>query len=104
MQRPERCRICPVLSAAAGLEPEIVSVVGLLPCCVAANSSFRQRAPRESLLQSALEHLDLIIQEQTLRKGYAAESAALLFADVCMSLAEGSKVAEGWAKTSYQEV
>jgi len=90
----------PVLNAVASPK------TWLVPACFlpAANSSFRQRAPRESLLQSALEHLDLIIQEQTLRKGYAAESAALLFADVCMSLAEGSKVAEGWAKTSYKEV
>ncbi|CAM9357249.1 unnamed protein product, partial [Ectocarpus sp. 12 AP-2014] len=63
-----------------------------------------ERAPRTSLLESALEHLDLIMQEQALRKGFFAESAALLYADVCMALAEGSAVAKGWAKASYQEV
>ncbi|CBJ48511.1 hypothetical protein Esi_0025_0033 [Ectocarpus siliculosus] len=63
-----------------------------------------ERAPRNGLLESALEHLDLIMQEQALRKGFFAESAALLYADVCMALAEGSAVAKGWAKASYQEV
>ncbi|CAN0122715.1 unnamed protein product, partial [Ectocarpus sp. 8 AP-2014] len=63
-----------------------------------------ERAPRNSLLESALEHLDLIMQEQALRKGFFAESAALLYADVCMALAERSAVAKGWAKASYQEV
>ncbi|CAM9467775.1 unnamed protein product [Ectocarpus fasciculatus] len=63
-----------------------------------------ERAPRSSLLESALEHLDLIMQEQALRKGFFAESVGLLYADVCMALAEASAVAKGWAKASYQEV
>lgn len=44
------------------------------------------------------------MQEQALRKGFFAESAALLYADVCMALTEESAVAKGWAKASYQEV
>eukprot|EP00752_Nemacystus_decipiens_P005087 g4616.t1 len=63
-----------------------------------------ERAPRESLLQSALEHLDLILQEQTVRKGHSVQVAWLLYADVCMSLGESSAVAKAWAKGAYQEV
>lgn len=63
-----------------------------------------KRAPRESLLQSALEHLDLILQEQAMRKGYSAQTAWLLYADVCLSLGEASAVAKSWAKGAYQEV
>lgn len=80
--------------------------------CAVRNATFRcllqlccrQGAPRDSLLRSAQEHLDLIKQEQMSRKGYPAESAELLYADVCMSLAEGSVVAKGWARDSYREV
>ncbi|CAM9719035.1 unnamed protein product, partial [Scytosiphon promiscuus] len=66
--------------------------------------SILEGAPRNSLLHSAQEHLDLIMQDQTSRLGSPAESVALLYADVCMSLAEGSEAAREWAKASYQEV
>lgn len=68
------------------------------------SSSCLQRSPQERLLQSALEHLDLVMQEQTLRRGSPTESASLLYADVCIALAETSAVARRWAASSYQEV
>lgn len=39
-----------------------------------------------------------------MRRGRSAQTALLLYADVCMSLGEGSTVAKDWAKSAYQEV
>lgn len=63
-----------------------------------------QGSPRDALLHSALDHLDLAIREQTLRRGSPAESATLLYAEVCMALGEGLAVARRWAGASYREV
>ena len=65
--------------------------------------ALEQNSPRKSLLHSAMEHLNLAIQGQT-RQSRPAESATLLYADVCMLLAEWSEEAKKWAGTSYHEV
>ena len=51
-----------------------------------------------------MEHLNLALQGQTTRHSRPAESATLLYADVCMLLAEESEEARKWAETSYHEV
>ena len=66
--------------------------------------ALEQDSPRERLLHSAMEHLNLAIQGQTSRQSRPAESSTLLYADVCMLLAEGSEEARKWAGTSYDEV